>query len=612
MDLSVYGGEEGWEPIGTGIDPFTGYCDGDGHTISNLFIDRITEPKIGLFGYTGETATILDLGLANVDIRGNHDVGGLVGWNEGVIASAWVTGDVTGRGETGGLVGVNYGSISESWVEGTVTDVWGGSIGGLVAENYGRISNCHADAVVSSVSSFAGGMVGANYGIITTSSAVGPVEGSSYVGGLVGLNSDYNSDGIIDRCYATGTVRGTEDWINYTFVGGLVGYNRSAIFNSYARGAASGQEDIGGLVGYNADIGSITNCYSTGTASGDNFVGGLVGYSHENGSITESYWDTDTSLLVDSAGGTGKTTDEMKQRVTYENWNFANIWGINSSDNDGYPFLRWQGYEAAPTVPGKPLDFMATPGNSREELSWSAPTDDGDSDIISYKVYKEGDADWTDVGLNTSYTFTGLLNGVEYTFYVRAVNRVGEGEWEIVTATPEAPAVPTYTVTVNGSYAATSGAGSYAEGDTVTINAGSRSNYRFNGWTSPDEVTFGDANSATTTFIMPPKNVTVTATWTYTGGGGGGGSTSTPSAPDYRAIIKSGSGTEKRLQVRVARDMGTVFIEEDPWSTRPQDKLMITMPSIQGVGKYSVDISPQNLSRTDTHLMSFYKESTWH
>ena len=231
LDLSVYGGEEGWEPIGTGTDPFTGYFDGDGHTISNLFIDRITEPRIGLFGYTGDTADIRDISLEDVRVTGDFYVGGLVGWNEGVIASAWVTGDVTGRSETGGLVGVNHGLITESWVEGTVTDVWGGDIGGLVAENYDRISNCHADAVVSSVSSFAGGLAGSNYGIINTSYAAGSVEGSSYVGGLVGLNSE----GSIDTCYATGDANGTEDWINYTFVGGLVGLNRGSISNSYAR-----------------------------------------------------------------------------------------------------------------------------------------------------------------------------------------------------------------------------------------------------------------------------------------------------------------------------------------------------------------------------------------
>jgi arabinogalactan endo-1,4-beta-galactosidase len=73
----------------------------------------------------------------------------------------------------------------------------------------------------------------------------------------------------------------------------------------------------------------------------------------------------------------------------------------------------------------------------------------------------------------------------------------------------------TYAVTVGGSYATGgTGAGNYAQGDTVTIHAGSRGGYTFNRWTSSDGIVFANANSATTTFTMPAKPVTVTATWT--------------------------------------------------------------------------------------------------
>ncbi len=75
--------------------------------------------------------------------------------------------------------------------------------------------------------------------------------------------------------------------------------------------------------------------------------------------------------------------------------------------------------------------------------------------------------------------------------------------------------ITTYTVTVNGSNAETTGADSYAQGAIVTIDAGSREGYRFTGWTSPDGVTFENADRTTTTFIMPEKNISVTATWSY-------------------------------------------------------------------------------------------------
>ena len=75
----------------------------------------------------------------------------------------------------------------------------------------------------------------------------------------------------------------------------------------------------------------------------------------------------------------------------------------------------------------------------------------------------------------------------------------------------------TYQVTVKNSAATNSGAGSYEAGKTVTIHAGSRSNYTFIGWTTSSGVTFADAAKADTTFKMPAKTVEVTANWKYTG-----------------------------------------------------------------------------------------------
>lgn len=598
MGAGDHGEDDGWEPIGTQSEPFTGYFDGDGHTISNLYINRITEAKIGLFGYTDESATILDLVLENVCIRGNVDVGGLVGYNEGVISKVQATGNVTGRGETGGLVGSNYGLIVESRFEGTVTDNWGGYVGGLAAVNYGRISKCHVDAVVTSSSSFVGGLVGSNYSVINMSSATGIVEGSGYVGGLVGSNNNGN----IDLCYASGSVTGTEDWINYTFVGGLVGYNRSSISNSYARGIVSGTEAVGGLVGYNASIGSISKCYSTGPVDGSTYTGGLVGYGHDDGIIEDSYWDVETSLQENSIGGTGKSTDEMKQRETYENWDFADLWGINDSENDGYPFLLWQLYEAMPVVPSKPRNLTAVPGDGEVELSWSAPADVGESGIIRYEVCKNGDADWTDVGLNTSYTFTGLTNGVEYTFYVRAVNSVGAGVAETTSATPVAPPVPTYTVTMtNGT-----GSGEYPQGATVSITANpAPEGKRFREWqVIRGEISLENPAQPSTSFIMPASAVELTAvyedipSYPVTEEGSGAGNDNTGEATTYKAEIIKEDGTETVALVEVDKTAGTAYVDIEPdILTGGAD---ITVPAIPTVESYVVSIPTTNLTTADS------------
>lgn len=70
-----------------------------------------------------------------------------------------------------------------------------------------------------------------------------------------------------------------------------------------------------------------------------------------------------------------------------------------------------------------------------------------------------------------------------------------------------------HTVTLAGGGTDSSGGGSYTATTTVSINAGTRSGYSFNGWTASPAITFANAASAVTTFIMPDTNVTVTANW---------------------------------------------------------------------------------------------------
>ena len=99
----------------------------------------------------------------------------------------------------------------------------------------------------------------------------------------------------------------------------------------------------------------------------------------------------------------------------------------------------------------------------------------------------------------------------------------------------------TYTLTVNlngGSGNTTNGV--YPAGEVVNIDAGSRSNYRFTGWTTSNGGSFADASSASTTFTMPAADTTITANWEYNGGGGTGGSTT----DYYRLTFDVNGGSE--------------------------------------------------------------------
>ena len=123
--------------------------------------------------------------------------------------------------------------------------------------------------------------------------------------------------------------------------------------------------------------------------------------------------------------------------------------------------------------------------------------------------------------------------------YIVAKDAAGNVSQSLKIEIPAYTVVPkTYTLTVdlNGGSGSTIG-GTYPAGEVVNINAGSRSNYRFDGWTSSNGGSFADASSASTTFTMPAANTTITAAWSYIGGGG--------STTDYyRLTFETNGGSE--------------------------------------------------------------------
>ena len=98
--------------------------------------------------------------------------------------------------------------------------------------------------------------------------------------------------------------------------------------------------------------------------------------------------------------------------------------------------------------PASPGSLAATPGDERVLLGWTPPADHGAPIThYAYRLSDDGgttwDPDWTTIPSSdaetTSYTLSGLTNGTEYTFAVRAVNAVGAGLTARVVATPGFP-----------------------------------------------------------------------------------------------------------------------------------------------------------------------------
>ena len=176
--------------IGTASNPFTGIFDGQGHTISNLTINNLSD-QAGLFGIIGAIGTVRNVGLINELLTSHFDVGGLAGENFGTVSQSYVTGNVSGVSYVGALVGVNdpSGSITQSFATAQANGGGGGAdIGGLVGINQGAITYSYATGEVTFSGLGAGGLVGINSGgSITQSYAIGLIYGSGFAaGGLVG------------------------------------------------------------------------------------------------------------------------------------------------------------------------------------------------------------------------------------------------------------------------------------------------------------------------------------------------------------------------------------------------------------------------------------------
>jgi hypothetical protein len=339
-------GGKGWQPIGTSGHLFTGTFDGQGYEIRDLFVNRPDEAGVGLFGLVDNKGVIKDVGVVNVDAIGGDSVGGLAGSNHGTVINSYSTGNVTGSKYVGGLAGENQyaSSVSESHSSANVNGHQ--YVGGLIGYSYyGTVGNCYSGGSVSGDSSV-GGLVGINtyFSTIGDSYSSADVNGHENVGGLVGFNY---WGGTVDNSYSNGGVTGD------SIVGGLVGENQviSHVSDSYSSAKVDGGQSVGGLVGEN--WGTVDNSYSSGSVTGYSAVGGLVGASQMAGTVTASFWDTETSGQKTSDGGTGKTTTEMHNIVTFsgEDWNITTVANVgtrnpsyiwNVVDGEAYPFLSWQ------------------------------------------------------------------------------------------------------------------------------------------------------------------------------------------------------------------------------------------------------------------------------
>ena len=371
-----------WTPIGNSSVAFTGTFDGDGHTISGMFINT-TSSHNGLFG--NNSGTVQNLTVADSWVYGGKYTAGIVGINGGSIIKTINHGSISGSGDcTGGISGqsngpypqkslisssTNYGIIKGKGFTGGITGqayqasvenvenhgfVEGFSnVGGIAGRGaYTYVSSYFMDcknavnyANISGENNVGGILGGAGYVSPTISSGnilatvnnaknEGRIWGKMYVGGIIGTANRVS----INNAGNTASVEGS-DYIS-GIVGNLLGSKSNYLYNT---GNISGSTYVGGIIGYNGE-GVTSAAYSTGKVDGDSLVGLMIGYNY-NTTMADYYYlkqGEQEPFGLNNSGGvaTPKNEDEMKSS------DFAELLGdefiYESGLNNGYPVLKWE------------------------------------------------------------------------------------------------------------------------------------------------------------------------------------------------------------------------------------------------------------------------------
>ena len=256
-------------------------------------------------------------------------------------------------------------------------------------------------------------------------------------------------------------------------------------------------------------------------------------------------------------------------------------------------------------------------------------TADAGSEIIYGKTSQSATQSVT-ADSDGRFTVSGMLDKGKNTgiLFLSAKDSAGnESTQQMATITRQTR----YAVTVNNSYAVASGAGSYAAGSVVTVSAGNRSGYTFNGWTTDSGVAFDDANAAETTFIMPNGNVTVTANWSKNSGSSSSGRGNsdpryTVGIPDKTengsvSVSPKNAGQGDRVTVTVKPDegyeLGSLTITDSkgnelPLTDQGDGKFTFIMPAgkveVKATFTEEVKISPFRDVSTDAY---YYEAVKW-
>lgn len=366
-----------WTPIGNSSVSFTGNFDGDGYTISGMFINT-TSTHNGLFG--NSSGTVQNLTIENSWVSGGKYTAGIVGLlkGSGVVKDVVNKATIVGKDDViSGIVAITGYEYSKrgkienvennapiqgpKLVAGIIASTDNGldiinatnrgyieslsSAGGIGCHlgpstnvekvyNYGEIKGKEYTAGIASYFGDSYCPLSKNYGTIKESQNFGKVTGTNYAAGIVGQA----------QCVTIKVSANNASIIGEKYSGGISGYvQRLNIESVYNTGDIFGSVYVGGIAGDNEE-GVTSSAYSTGKVDGDSLVGLMIGYNF-NTTMADYYYlkrGEQEPFGLNNGGGvaTPKTSKEMKSE------DFAELLGeefVYDSDlNDGYPVFNWE------------------------------------------------------------------------------------------------------------------------------------------------------------------------------------------------------------------------------------------------------------------------------
>lgn len=265
---AVYAPEYGWEPIGRTADGFNGVFDGNGHTISGMYINAdagleedVNNRNYGLFAEISGTVKNLTVEKSYIRVSGAAK-------NVGAVAGNMVSDE----------------AVVENCASSAVIEVCDdGNAGGVAGSGSGVITNCRFGGSITQLDgawSHLGGICG--YGSqITGCTNLGSISGSGYSGGIVGWGSN------VSECANRGSVSGdTAGGISgnmyETGTGLEITVTGRGLWNCVNEGQVNGVSYAGGIAGKvgndEADIDMyVTGCENYGQVSCDATAAGIIG-----------------------------------------------------------------------------------------------------------------------------------------------------------------------------------------------------------------------------------------------------------------------------------------------------------------------------------------------